>query len=119
VGVLVAVIVYSSFQYLVLAISRKVGQLAIIRPDRCEAMQDSAYELRRSLLLRTRVNEDKKKGRADMGSGPSCEISALSLAPPELFYALRYGRYLRAAICGLRIRSRERSLVDAARHQVL
>jgi hypothetical protein len=40
-----------------------------------------------------------KKGRADMGSGPSCEISALTLAPRELFYALLRERYL--ALLGL------------------
>ena len=45
-------------------------------------------------------------------------MSALTLAPPELFYALPHECYL-AAICGLRIRSRERSIVDAAFHQVL
>jgi hypothetical protein len=34
-----------------------------------------------------------------MGSGPSCEISAITLAPPELFYALLRERYL--ALLGL------------------
>src|SRR5829696_8595795 len=32
-------------------------------------------------------------------SGPSCEISAINLAPPELFYALLRDRYL--ALLGL------------------
>src|SRR5215208_5672479 len=62
----------------------------------------------------------RARGRAGaaMRPGPSCEICALSLAPPELSYALPPERYL-GAICGLRIRRRERSLVDAAHHQVL
>jgi hypothetical protein len=41
---------YALLQYLVLAISRKVGPLAIVHPDRGEAMRDSEYELRRISL---------------------------------------------------------------------
>ena len=48
--------------------------------------------------------------------GPSCEISAITLAPRDLFYALLRARYL--ALLGLRIRSRKRTCVDAAIHQL-
>src|SRR5829696_6494648 len=46
---------YSLLQYLVLAISRQAGQLAIHRTQRGGAMQDGGYELRRILLPRTRA----------------------------------------------------------------
>jgi hypothetical protein len=45
--ILAAVNLYSLLQYLVLAISRKAGQLAILRPLRGGAMQDAGYGLRR------------------------------------------------------------------------
>jgi hypothetical protein len=83
------------------------------------AIQDLGYELPRIPIPRTRVNKARRRAGAYSSSGPSCEISALTLVPPELFYALPHERYLGAAICVLRIRRRERSLVDAARHQVL
>ena len=47
------------------------------------------------ILPRTRVNKGKKRrAGAYSSSGPSCEISAITLAPPELFYALLRERYL-------------------------
>src|SRR5215211_5229956 len=54
--ILAAVNLYSPLQYLVLAKSRKAGQLAILRPHRGEAVQDRGYGLRRITLPRTRVN---------------------------------------------------------------
>jgi len=50
---LTAANIYSPLRYLVLAISRKVGALGILRPDRGEAMQDAASGLRRIPLPRT------------------------------------------------------------------
>jgi hypothetical protein len=54
---LAAVNLYSLLQYLGLAIRHKAEQLAILRPDRGKAMQDSGYELRRIFLLGTWVNK--------------------------------------------------------------
>ena len=51
--ILAAVNLHLSLQYLVLAICRKEGQLALLRPDRGEVMQDSAYVLRRVPLSPT------------------------------------------------------------------
>ena len=47
---------YSLLQYIVLAISRKAEQLAILRPHRGEAMWDREYYLRSIHLLRGWVN---------------------------------------------------------------
>jgi hypothetical protein len=58
--ILAAVNLYSLLQYLVLAISRKAGHLAILRPDRGEAMRDSGYELRRMHLLGHWVNKSQE-----------------------------------------------------------
>src|SRR5215210_2402053 len=55
--ILAAMNLYSLLQYIVLAKSRKARQLAILRPDRGAAMQDSGYELRRIILPRTPVNK--------------------------------------------------------------
>jgi hypothetical protein len=57
-----AVNLYSSLQYLVLAISRKAEQLAILRPHCGEAMQDIGYELLRIPLPRTPVNRGEEEG---------------------------------------------------------
>jgi hypothetical protein len=47
------------------------------------------------ILPRTPVNKGKRKGQGvGSSSGPSCEISAITLAPPVLFYALLRQRYL-------------------------
>jgi hypothetical protein len=65
-------------------------------------MQDRANELPRIPLPRNPVNKGNKKkrrARAYSSSGPSWEISAITLAPPELFYALLRDRYL--ALLGL------------------
>jgi hypothetical protein len=51
--ILAAMNLHALLQYFVLAISRKTGQLSILRPDRGEAMQDIGYELRRTPLLET------------------------------------------------------------------
>jgi hypothetical protein len=55
---LTTVNLYSFLQYLVLAKSRKEWQLALLRPDRGEAMQDSGYGLLRISLLGTALNKD-------------------------------------------------------------
>jgi hypothetical protein len=65
---------YSFLQYLVLAISRKEGQLAILCPHLGEAMQDTEYDLLRIFLSRTRVNKPssgmrRAPGNAIMGVG--------------------------------------------------
>jgi len=65
--ILAAVNLYSLLPYLVLAISRKAGHLAILRPDRGEAMRDSENELLRVLLHRTRMNSPKKIPRRPSG----------------------------------------------------
>jgi hypothetical protein len=49
--ILAAMNLYPSLTYLVLAISRKAGQLSSLHPDRGGAMQDIGYELRRTPLL--------------------------------------------------------------------
>jgi hypothetical protein len=65
--ILAAVNLYSLLLCLVLAISRKAGHLAIVRPDRGEAMRDSEYELLSILLPRTSVNKGKKRGPPPQG----------------------------------------------------
>jgi hypothetical protein len=57
-------------------------------------MHDPANGLRRISLPRTPVNKGKRRAGAYSSSVPSCEISAIILAPPELFYALLHERYL-------------------------
>jgi hypothetical protein len=61
---------YSPLQHLVLAISCKAGQLAILRPDRGEAMRDSGYESRRIFLPCTSVNKGKKRKGRDVMPQP-------------------------------------------------
>ena len=61
--ILAAVNLYSPLLYLVLAISCKAGQSAILRPHRGEAMQYRGYELLRIPLPRTPLNKAKNKGR--------------------------------------------------------
>src|SRR5215204_3531217 len=63
---LTAANIYSPLQYLVLATSRKAGQLAILRPHRGEAMRHSGFELRRTNLARIPVNNGKERARASI-----------------------------------------------------
>jgi len=55
--ILPAMNLYSSLQYLVLAIGRKAGQLAILLSHWGKEMQVIGYELPKISLPRTRVNK--------------------------------------------------------------
>ena len=82
-----------------------------------QSMQDAEYNLRRIVIFEAlRCKRPRSRAGAAIRPGPSCEISAITLAPRDLFYALLRARYL--ALLGLRIRSRKRTCVDAAIHQL-
>ena len=66
-----------------------------------QSMQDAEYNLRRIVIFEAlRCKRPRSRAGAAIRPGPSCEISAITLAPPELFYALLLReRYL--ALLGL------------------